>query len=626
MMEKIRTAASSIIVKIIFAIIILAFIFTGVGGLFGSNTNSADDERLYIAKVDGEGISRAAFERNVQNASQYMKSLSGENEQFDKLIRNNVFKQIVDDYLSYKLSSELDLSIGNDLIKNAITQQPYFFKDGKFDNELYLSLLTENGYTPDSYAEGIRSNLQRLQLLTGLLQTDFILPVELEIGPLLEQKRTIYTAMIPKDIVSVPEDVFSDDKVRQYYEEHKNAFNSSKELFKLETVRISYPLLESKVKVTDKEVKEYYLQNNNDYVSPTQYSYSAIEFNDSDKANEVYELLRKGEKFSTLAEKFAEYDLQREQKGWLGWFQKDNLPSMLSDAKLSKKGEYSKPIQIDGGNYLIVKLDDINKEKVIPLDTIFAKVKSDLVKKIARINFKNEENYIDNLVKKGLSLEEIEYDLQQKIDPEISLVESSWLDRNTTPLSLPEIQEAIDNLQMIDENGNPNDIIAGPIFSKDFDMYYVFKVKKHRNIGQQSFEESKDDIVSILKNTYIQDQYEVVSNEIVNDLNQNGFDSSKGISFNNKQTISRDSDGIEQTLIDVAYSLVQRNDGKDVYGLAALKDGNAVVTITDVLTPQESTNDISQTLSELLLNSSLDGFFGELRSSSKIEIMPNANL
>ena len=67
MMETIRTAANSVVVKIIFAIIILCFIFTGVGFFgFGGSSNSANDEQLYIAKVDGEGISRAGFEEQAK--------------------------------------------------------------------------------------------------------------------------------------------------------------------------------------------------------------------------------------------------------------------------------------------------------------------------------------------------------------------------------------------------------------------------------------------------------------------------------------------------------------------------------------------------------------------------------
>lgn len=53
MMDSLRTAANSLVLKIIFVIIIVSFILTGVSGyLIGGSNN-------YAAKVNGQEISRA---------------------------------------------------------------------------------------------------------------------------------------------------------------------------------------------------------------------------------------------------------------------------------------------------------------------------------------------------------------------------------------------------------------------------------------------------------------------------------------------------------------------------------------------------------------------------------------
>ena len=117
MMETIRKAANSLVVKIIFAIIILCFIFTGVGFLgFGGSSNTSNDEKLYIAKVDGEGISRAAFEAKVQHET----TNSIGDPSFTKMIRRNILAQQIDNYLAYKFSDNIHATISNELVKNYI--------------------------------------------------------------------------------------------------------------------------------------------------------------------------------------------------------------------------------------------------------------------------------------------------------------------------------------------------------------------------------------------------------------------------------------------------------------------------------------------------------------------------
>ena len=56
MMDSLRTAANSLVLKIIFGIIIVSFILTGVSGyLIGGGNN-------YAAKVNDQKISRGQFE------------------------------------------------------------------------------------------------------------------------------------------------------------------------------------------------------------------------------------------------------------------------------------------------------------------------------------------------------------------------------------------------------------------------------------------------------------------------------------------------------------------------------------------------------------------------------------
>ena len=80
MMDNLRTAANSVVLKIIFGIIIVSFILTGVSGyLIGGGKN-------YAAKVNGQEISRGQFENAFNSERNRMQQQLGD--QFSELAAN----------------------------------------------------------------------------------------------------------------------------------------------------------------------------------------------------------------------------------------------------------------------------------------------------------------------------------------------------------------------------------------------------------------------------------------------------------------------------------------------------------------------------------------------------------
>lgn len=100
MMDSLRTAANSLVLKIIFGVIIASFILTGVSSyLIGGNNN-------YAAKVNGQEISRGQFENAVasernrlqQQDRERFSEMAGD-ENFMKAMRQQVLSQLVDEAL-----------------------------------------------------------------------------------------------------------------------------------------------------------------------------------------------------------------------------------------------------------------------------------------------------------------------------------------------------------------------------------------------------------------------------------------------------------------------------------------------------------------------------------------------
>ena len=135
MMDSLRTAANSLVLKIIFGIIIVSFILTGVSGyLIGGGNN-------YAAKVNDQEISRGQFENAFNSERNRMQQQLGDqyselaaNEGYMKTLRQQVLNRLIDEALLDQYARELKLGISDEQVKQAIFATPAFQVDGKFDN------------------------------------------------------------------------------------------------------------------------------------------------------------------------------------------------------------------------------------------------------------------------------------------------------------------------------------------------------------------------------------------------------------------------------------------------------------------------------------------------------------
>ncbi len=196
MMDNLRTAANSVVLKIIFGIIIVSFILTGVSGyLIGGGKN-------YAAKVNGQEIGRGQFENAVASERNRMQQQLGDqfselaaNENYMKTMRQQVLNRLIDESLLDQYARELGLSISDEQVKQAIFQTQAFQTNGKFDNQRFSGIVAQMGMTTDQYAQALRNQLTTQQLINAIAGTDFMLPGESDqLAALVSQQRVVREA------------------------------------------------------------------------------------------------------------------------------------------------------------------------------------------------------------------------------------------------------------------------------------------------------------------------------------------------------------------------------------------------------------------------------------------------
>ena len=135
-LERIREGSQGPWAMGILALVILSFVFAGVGSYLNSSASAA------AANVNGEEISLNELERAYQNERSRMESQFGE--AFAALARDSAYLQnfrqgILDRLISEKLldqaAQELGLRVSDEQIKSAIVGMQEFQVDGKFTND-----------------------------------------------------------------------------------------------------------------------------------------------------------------------------------------------------------------------------------------------------------------------------------------------------------------------------------------------------------------------------------------------------------------------------------------------------------------------------------------------------------
>ena len=155
--------------------------------------------------------------------------------------------------------------------------------------------------------------------------------------------------------------------------------------------------IETKTKVSDKEIRDYYEKNKEDFAPVSQVSLSHILVNTEKEAQKILERLKKGEDFAQIAKKSSIDTVSAKKGGDLGFFSKGEIPPEFRIAAVRlKTGEVSEPIKTKSG-YEIIKVTDKKVGQVIEFEKIKNLISQNLLAEKQKESF---DSYMEELKKK----------------------------------------------------------------------------------------------------------------------------------------------------------------------------------------------------------------------------------
>ncbi|MCT2271562.1 peptidylprolyl isomerase [Serratia ureilytica] len=619
MMDNLRAAANHVVLKIILALIILSFVLTGVGNyLIGGSGD-------YAAKVNGQTIERAQLEQAFQSERSRMQQQLGDqfsalagNEGYMQQMRRQVLSQLIDNMLLDQYAKKLGLAVSDDQIKDAIRKAPYFQTNGQFDNAKYLDLIGRMGYTADNFAQSMRQQLVNQQLIQAFGESGFVLPSESQaMAALVLQERDVRLATIDLKALQAKQSA-GDDELKAYYDQNKNSFIAP------EQVKVSYiPLdaasMQDKVKVSEEDISAYYDQHKSSYGQPERKNYSVIQLKTEAEANAALDELKKGADFATLAKEKSTDIISRRTGGELGWLEPETTADELKQANLTEKGQLSGVVKSSVG-YLIVRLNDIEPEKLKPLSEVH-----DAIAKQVK-----QEKAVDAY-----------YALQQKVseaatsDNEslasaeeaagVKAAQTDWFTRDNIPAALnfkPVVQAIFDG-SLIGENGAPGS--NSDVITVDGDRAFVVRVSGHKPEGIEPFDQVKDRVADLVKRNKVVQEAKLQGEKLLVELKQGKGDEAMkaaGLSFGAVQKMARAPE--DSQLVESVFALPHPQDGKPVYGMSQDRQDNVVLIALDAVKPGTLPEDEMKTfvgkMEEGATGVSFDSLLASLRKEAKIKM------
>jgi len=165
-----------------------------------------------------------------------------------------------------------------------------------------------------------------------------------------------------------------------------------------------------KTTVSDAEAKEYYELNKDKFTTPKQAKVSHIlikvalgstleeKRKAKEKANQMLDWLKKGDKFESLAERYSDDDKTKTKGGRLGYIQMGMMPKNFDEKAFSMKpGQISDIVETDLG-FHIIQVEDIRDASIKP----FEKEKASIIEQLkVERGQKRAEEFIRNAEKEA---------------------------------------------------------------------------------------------------------------------------------------------------------------------------------------------------------------------------------
>lgn len=498
MLEAIRAHSQGWLAKLILTLIAVPFALFGIDAYL---KNAGSDAA--VAKVAGSSVSVVEYRNAMQSLRNKMQS---EGQKDLSLLdtpqaRLTVLNRLINTRLLNAEAQDSKFKISNEQLSEFVITLPEFQQNGKFSQEVYDKLLTQNQMTPSKFENMMRGELVTQQVRDGIPPLAFAIKAveDRAIKTELQQREVTIAEIKSADFISQVK--VDDAEVKAYYEKHKDKFQVQEQV-KLEFVRFSANDLIMKMQVTDEDSKRFYNENAAKFQGDEKRRASHIligfgpgatpeaKAQAKKKAEEILAEVKKNPaKFAELAKKNSQDPGSAEKGGDLGMFGRGAMVKAFEDAAYSMKpGQVSDLVQSEFG-FHIIKLTEVSGQAQ-SYESLKPQIRAELMYQKALAKFSEEAENFNNLVyEQSSSLKPAadNYGLQVQKTDWVSATDGAKFFKNDKLMSLVFSNEVLNDKRNTEAVEVANNTLVAA------------RVVEHKAAAPRSFDEVKAGITDFLK-------------------------------------------------------------------------------------------------------------------------------
>jgi peptidyl-prolyl cis-trans isomerase D len=477
---------------IAFGIVILiaiVFAFSGIGSL--SMSGSGADTAV---TVNGEKVTELSVQRAINGEKRRILS---ENEGLDaailtdELIRPQVVEQIIGRKLLTQAAKSAGMGVSTRTTSKLLLATPAFQSDdGRFDQDLYLYTIRNQGYTSGTFLEMLKGDMLIEQYVRGFMASGFTTDNEVDfLASITEQQRDYYYLTLPLQS-SVNAIDLSAEQVETYYQANKQSYQAAEQVV-IDYIELNPALFSATQTIPEEQSRARYEEQLEtlDATTSRQAAHILLADPSDETLSEINQKLAAGESFEALAKEYSEDVGSADFGGDLGYTSGDTFPESFEAAlEALQLGEVSAPVSTDSGTHLI-KLLDI-QEQTIDFDTERGRIEQELIAELTDVWLVEKLANLKELSYNAESLAEIADDLEltAQVSEPFSRAGAAGISSNKTVVKAAFSAEVLE------------DSYASEVLELGDDRYVVLKLNKAIPARQKELAEVKGTVVAALTN------------------------------------------------------------------------------------------------------------------------------
>ena len=485
MLDAMRQAATGWVAKVLLGLLALSFVAWGISGRV-PGYGSGEVAMVGNVPVTAREFSIRLEERMRALGRQLQRGFSME--QANALgLPESVLQELVARAALRDQALQYNLGVSDERVAQAISDDPSFQVDGRFNRENFRYLLRNLNMTEAQYVEELRSQIVTNQIASAI--TGDIAPPQLLTKALYKYRtetRTFSHVTVGAsaiDPVGEPDDA----TIAKYFEQNKARYQAP-EYRKLGYIALTSDSIKNTSAVTEEDIAADYARlKDKEYTTPERRQFNQIRYASKEEAEAAAKLLAEGKAFEDL---LAARNMTLEASDIGLKTRPEIIDPDIAAAVFDAQLNAVIPVIDASLGPAIVRVGRIEQATVTPLDEVKDKIRQKLADRASRDQIGQLYDEIENERGVGAKLEDVASTLGLKYEIVEAIARDGSVPRNAPAPGIPGQSEVLSDAFQSDIDVENNPVRIG---NNRYIFYEVLAITEARPL---TAEEARLDVIA----------------------------------------------------------------------------------------------------------------------------------